>query len=321
MPATIIKLAQKNNVKMPFKNEAEFKALCNYSSFEQFVTLFKQIISCLKTPEDYETIAYEYGRECSKQNILYSEVVFSLSTNCKLSGIDWQTLLQRINKGRARAQREFGVTWNWIFDLTRTNLFGPEKFVDILIQSRDTGQGLVAMGLSETLVTYKVAEYQHVFDKAISAKLPIIPHAGEFQGPVSVINSLKACQASRIHHGVRSIEDQTLVQELAKRQIPLDICVSSNVKLGVVANYKQHPIRRLWDAGLLITIGADDPSLFDSNVNQEYDHLIDDYKFTIDELERVSLNGLQAGLLPTQEKELLIQKFKSEFIRLRKNIF
>ena len=208
-----------------------------------------------------------------------------------------------------------------MFDLTRTKFFEPQTFVDMLIQARKKGQGLVAMGLSEEIVTHKVSEYQHIFDKAIAAHLPIIPHAGEFEGPKSIYNSLSACKSIRIDHGVRCIEDQKLVRKLAQKQIPLDVCITSNVRLGVVSNYKQHPIRYLWDAGLFITIGADDPSLFDSNLNQEYNHLIDDYHFTINELERVSLNGIKASLLLPQEKQSFIQKFRSEFASLRKKIF
>ncbi len=320
-PATMLDLAKKNNISFPLKNESEFRKTCDYASFEEFVTLFKQIIGCLKTPEDYERIAYEFGKDCARQNICYAEVTFSMATNCMLSGLDWQTILTALNKGRDRAAQEFGITWRWMFDLTRTQFFEPEEFLNRLIESRSSGQGVVAMGLSETLITHRVAEYQHIFDKAIAAKLPIIPHAGEFEGPQSIWNSIRACEAPRIGHGVRCIEDPELVKTLIQKQIALEINITSNICLGVYPSYREHPIRKLWDAGVFITVNADDPTLFNSDINQEYDHLIDDYHFTLDDLEKVSLNGIKASLLSSPEKESFVKKFKAKFALLRRKIF
>jgi adenosine deaminase len=320
-PKTILDIAQKNNITLPFTNENEFRTACVFSSFEQFVTLYKKIIGCLKTPQDYERISYEFGKECARQNIAYAEVIFSMATNCMNSGLDWQTILTALNNGKAKAQEEFGISWNWIFDLSRTKFFEPEDFVNRIITSRDSGQNVVALGFSETLIAHKVTEYQNIFDKALAAKLPIIPHAGEFEGPVSIWNAINVCKSTRIHHGVRAIEDAQLIAKLKQTQTALDICITSNVQLGVFPSYQQHSIRKLWDAGLFITISTDDPSLFNTDLNKEYDRLIDEYHFTIDELERVSLNGIQASFLSPENKKTLLEKFKSKFALLRGNIF
>ncbi|MFH1832360.1 MAG: adenosine deaminase [bacterium] len=320
-PDTIIEIAKRNHIKMPYKNKKQFYKQTKFSSFEDFVTFFKQIMGVLKTPKDFTQIAYEYGKESARNNICYSEVIFSLSSNCMASGLDWQTIVKAINIGRERAQKEFNISWNWIFDLTRTKFFQPEEFVDILLKARKENYGLVAMGLSETLITKQAPEFQTIFDKAHKANLPIIPHAGEFQGPVSIWNSLNYCNAPRLDHGVRCIEDAKLVQKLAEQQTPLDICVTSNVRLGVYPNYKQHPIRYLWDAGLCININTDDPGIFGIDLNHEYDLLIDTYRFTIEDLKKISLNGITASLLPDKEKKELTQKFKDKFTKLRTQIF
>lgn len=320
LPATVIKLAKKNKIPVPFSNEAEFRKCFVGVSFQAFITLYEKVTSCLKTPDDYELIAYEFGKECARQNICYSEVTFTIATNSILTGLDWQTILKALNKGRARAHKEFGITWNWIFDLTLERCFEPATFVDMLIKARSTGQGLIAMGLSDTIVTKNFPEYQSVLDRAHAAQLAVIPHAGEFEGADNVRKALAACRAPRIDHGIRCIEDPELVRQLARDKVPLDICITSNVLLDVVPSYEQHPIRKLWDAGIVITIGADDPALFGSDLNQEYDHLIDDYDFTVDELEQVSLNGLRASLLLQGEKEALLKQFTSEFAALRARI-
>ncbi|MFA6526991.1 MAG: adenosine deaminase [Candidatus Babeliales bacterium] len=320
LPATIIKLAQKNKVSVPFSNDVEFRNCFHNVSFEGFIALYEKIIKCLKMPDDYELVAYEFGKKSARQNIYYSEVTFSIATNSILTGLDWRTILLALNKGRARAQKEFGITWSWIFDLTLERCFEPETFVAMLIQARCQGLGVIAMGLSDTIVTAKFPEYQPILDKALAAGLPVIPHAGEFEGADNVHKALDACKAVRIDHGVRCIEDPSLVRKLVQERIPLDVCITSNVRLGVFPSYQHHPIRTLWDAGVIITLGADDPSLFGTDLNQEYDHLIDDYHFTADELERVSLNGVKASLLSQIEKEALMKKFTSKFAELRAKI-
>ncbi len=318
-PATILKIAKRNNVTLPFKTESELHTLCSFSTFKQFCDLYKVITSCFKTPEDYELIAYEFGKECARQNIRYAEVTFTMGTNCKLSGLPWQTIITALNKGKARAQNEFHITWNWIFDLTRSTQIKPEDFVNLVIDARAAGQDVVAMGLSENIITNHPDDYKHAFERALNGNLPLIPHAGEFEGAQSIWNAINICKSLRIDHGVRCIEDEKLMQTLKQLQTPLDICITSNVRLGVYQSYQKHPLRKLWDAGLFITISADDPPLFNTDLNQEYDHLVDDYHFKIDELEQVSLNGLTASLLPPDRKKEFIQTFKAMFAILRKN--
>lgn len=320
-PQTMLKIAKRNNIALPFKNESEFHALCTFASFEEFGKLYKSIINCLKTPEDFELISYEFGKECARQNIRYSEVTFTMGTSMKFSGLPWQTILTALNKGKTRASKEYNTSWNWIFDLTRSTPIPPENFVDLIIEARNSKQDVVAMGLSEHIITHQAEKYKHAFDIALQANLPIIPHVGEFEGPQSIWNALNYCKALRLDHGIRCIEDEKLMQVLHQQQIPLDICITSNVRLGVVPSYQHHPIRKLWDAGLLITVSADDPPFFETDLNQEYDHLIDDYHFTIDELEKVSLNGLTASLLPPEQKKNFIQTFKASFALLREKIF
>jgi len=320
-PATLLALAKQNNITLPFKNESEFHACCKYASFEDFVTFFKRCIAVLKKEADYERISYEFGKECARQNIQYAEVIFSICTNCMLSGLSWQTILKALNRGRERAQKEYDIQWQWLFDLTRTKFFQPEELLNIILEARKSGQGVIALGFSETLITNEPDAYKHIFEKAHKANLPIIPHAGEFKGEISIWNSLDTCKAFRLDHGVRCIENQKLLYRIVQEQIALDICITSNVRLGVVPNYKQHPVRYLWDSGACININTDDPALFATDLNDEYDHLINDYHFSVNELEKVSMNGILASTLESTQKNALIEKFKIEFALLQKKFF
>jgi adenosine deaminase len=145
------------------------------------------------------------------------------------------------------------------------------------------------------------------------------PHAGEIAGPESVWSALNLLHADRIEHGVRSIEDPSLVEYLRSNAIPLDVCPTSNICLNVYPDYASHPLRKLWDAGLFLTIGSDDPPMFGTDLNHEYQVLVEDYNFTQPELERISLNAIHASFLSPAEKQNLDQEFQAEFKRLSAN--
>jgi adenosine deaminase len=188
--------------------------------------------------------------------------------------------------------------------------------LEIALAARE--HGCVALGLGGSERRFPPRLFARTFERAHQAGLPCVPHAGEMAGPKSVWAALRLLHADRIEHGVRSIEDQKLVEFLGQRQIPLDVCPTSNICLGVYPDYKSHPLRRLWEAGLLITINSDDPPMFNTDLNREYQILIDEFGFDAEELEQASLNGLRASRLPQSDKETMQAEFQAELARLRK---
>jgi adenosine deaminase len=164
------------------------------------------------------------------------------------------------------------------------------------------------------------------FERARQAGLARVPHAGEHEGPDSIREAVELLHADRIGHGVRCIEDAALVEMLRMRQIPLEICPTSNVRLGVYPDYASHPLRRLWDARgefhrqLPITVNSDDPAMFGTDLAHEYEVLVEYFGFTAHELARISLNGVRFSFLPAHEKEQLEQEFRQEISRLREMI-
>ena len=126
--------------------------------------------------------------------------------------------------------------------------------------------------------------------------------------------------ADRLGHGVRCVEDPALVAHLRERQVPLEVCPTSNICLGVYPGYDAHPLRQLWDSGLMITVNSDDPALFGADLNHEYEALVDHFGFGADELERLSLNSLRASLLPQADRERLETAFRAQFAQLRKEL-
>ena len=317
-PATLLELAQRNGISLPAKDIAGIQEFYRFKDFEHFVQVYFTITGCLRTPEDYTLIAYEFGHECARQNIRYAEVTFSVETNQRSSGLPWQVIVEALNAGRRKANEKYGVDWRWIFDIVRNLPATRNTVLEIALAARE--MGCVALGLGGSEAEFPPELFVDVFERAHQAGLPGVPHAGEMGGPESIWIAIDKLHAVRLQHGIRSVEDPRLVQALVERQIACDVCPTSNVSLRVYPDFESHPLRQAWDAGVLVTIGSDDPPMFNTHLNREYEVLIDHFAFSADELEQVSLNGLRASLLPTEEKTRLEDEFRAEFARLRANL-
>ncbi len=317
-PPTLLQLARRNGIALPANDEAGVREFYRFRNFDHFIQVYMTVIACLRTPDDYELIAYEFGCDRARQNIRYSEATFTIASDVRLTGLPWPTIVQGLNRGRARARAEFGVDWRWIFDISRNNPETQDEVVEIALAARE--MGVVALGLGGSEADFPPELFVRAFERAYQAGLPCIPHAGEVAGPASVWTALRALHANRLGHGVRSAEDPALVEYLRVHQVPLEVCPTSNICLGVYADYAAHPLRRLWDTGLFITVNSDDPPMFNTDLNHEYEVLIDHFSFNAAELEQVSLNAVRASLLPEAEKARLEKEFRAEFVRLRQEL-
>jgi aminodeoxyfutalosine deaminase len=314
-PTTLLQLAERNGFDLPAKDVEGLQDFYRFRSFPHFIEVYVTITRCLQTQDDYRLIAYEFGADCARQNVRYAEVTFSIFTNVTYAGLPWQAIVEGLNAGRAQARAEFGVDWRWVFDIVRDVPDTQEQVTEIAIAAQD--QGVVALGLGGSETGFPPELFVESFERARQAGLHSVPHAGEIAGPESLWNALKLLRAERIGHGVRCVEDPVLVDYLREHQVPLEVCPTSNVCLGVFPSYEAHPLRQLWDEGLLVTANSDDPPLFNTDLNHEYEVLTDHFGFTADELEQISVNGLRASFLPQMEKAQLETEFRAEFARLR----
>jgi len=314
LPRTLIKLAQRNHVILPGDDEAGLVEFYRFRNFETFIETYLTITSCLRTPEDYRLIAYEFGCECARQNIRYAEVTFTIVTNMALTGLSWMEILSGLNAGREQAQKDFQVKWQWIFDIVRNNPDTQETVLNIALAARE--MGVIALGLGGSEVGFPPEMFVDTFKRAKDEHLHRVPHAGEIAGPQSVWSAVKLLHAERIGHGIRSIEDLELVDYLKLKSIPLEICPTSNIRLNIYPDYVHHPLRKVWDEGVFITINSDDPPMFGTDLNNEYQVLVNYFNFNQAELEQISLNAIQASFLSQGEKNELLQVFKQEFAEL-----
>jgi adenosine deaminase len=314
---TISKLIKRNNIKLPFKTESEFEDFFKFRDFKHFVDVYTFITGCLKTPDDYELISYQFGCECARQNIRYAEVTFSIFSNSQLTGLPWQKILEALNRGRERAAKEFDVDWGWIFDILRDFPQSQTFVLDAILNSKD--HGVVGIGLTGREDKFSLDDFAKTFEIAHKNKIGITVHAGELAGSEIIWDAINLLHADRIGHGVSCIKDPQLIEFLKQKQVPLEICPTSNICMGIFPNFESHPLRKLWDAGLLLTVNSDDPVLFNTDLNNEYKILVDHFGFNVEDLEKICLNALHASFLPEERKQKLVELFKTEFAQLLKS--
>jgi adenosine deaminase len=212
----------------------------------------------------------------------------------------------------------------WVFDIVRST---PDEALrrdladyttKVAIESM--GAGVVALGLGGGEAGYPPEPFAPWFAEARKAGLHSAPHAGETVGPESVWGVLRALGAERIGHGVRSIEDPALVAHLARQQIPLEVCPTSNLRLGVYLSYAGHPLPRLYAAGVPLIINSDDPPLFNTTLNHEVALLAEPFRFDLTTISSLLLNGVRHSFLPPEEKRAMEDQFREEMARLQKEL-
>ena len=323
-PATLLLLAQRNNVNLPVQTVEDLQDWFTFRNFDHFIEIYFKISTCLKTSDDYELIAYEFGAHMARQNVRYAEVTFSPSTHGFSLGIPFDVFFSGLTKGRLRAQAEFGVEIRWVFDIVRDipNVQSNRTRAEFTLEVAKEGMhdGVVALGLGGGEVGNPPERYAKWFEKALEAGLHSAPHAGETFGPESIWGAVRVLSAERIGHGVRSIEDSELVEYLAERHIPLEICPTSEIRLGVYSDLAAHPLRDLYSAGVPVTINSDDPSLFNTTLNDEAKLLAVPFDFDINTINEILLNGVRCSFLPAVEKQTLEAQFQAEMTKLQREL-
>jgi adenosine deaminase/aminodeoxyfutalosine deaminase len=264
----------------------EIRERTTYTDFAGFLKSFVWVNQRLRTPEDYARVARRLFERLENEGVTYAEVILSVGV------VLWKEQdLGAIYKALARESARTPVTVRWIFDAIRQ--FGAETAKPVFdLAAERVGDGVVAIGLGGDEVRGPAGLFGDLFRDARDRGLRLTCHAGEAAGPRSVWEALQI-GSERIGHGIRAIEDPALVAHLAAKQIPLEVCISSNLRTGAVASLAEHPVRRLYDAGVPIVLNSDDPALFGCTLTSEYELAAREFGFTEDELAGLTRNAFR----------------------------
>ena len=273
--------------------EEEARELYNYTNFTGFLLAFKAVTERLRTADDFELVTWRMMQKLREQNVRHAEVYVSVGV-VHWRGGDFLPLFEGLERGRERGERDFGVSVSWIFDAVRH--FGvdeAERVVEEAIRLKD--RNVVGIGLGGDERRAPPEQFRDVYALARDAGLRLTVHAGETVGPESIWGALRELKADRIGHGLHAVEDPVLVRYLAEHQVPVEVCISSNVLTGCCTSLDRHPVRKLFDAGVLITLNTDDPEMFHTTLNQEYQIAQQVCGFSDDELRQVAENSFRAA--------------------------
>lgn len=258
------------------------------SHFGEFIEEFKRVAGLLHGPDEYALIARRLFEKLERENIRYAEVTLAAGV-VLWKGLDFAKIYDAVTREAARSKVE---VW-WVLDAIRH--FGADHAMAAArLAVERAGDRVVAFGIGGDEIRGPAELFLDVFAFTKQHGLASVPHAGETAGPESVWGALKL-GADRIGHGIRSIDDPALVQHLAANRIPLEVCISSNLATGAVASLQAHPVRRLWEAGVPVILNTDDPALFSTTLDREFE-LAASLGFSPDDLRAVAANGFRYAL-------------------------
>lgn len=304
-PATLLELARRNKEPLPADTVEGLEQWYTFTDFPHFAEIYQTLSRCIKTADDIELIAHDFLQGQADQNVLHSEVTYTAHTIWKNTQIPFEKQLAALNKARAWGEKELGVSMGLIIDIPRD--WADDKDAVMIGEwvVDHHGNGVIALGLAGYEVGYPPEDFAVPFDHAAKNNVPAVVHAGETMGADSIWGAMDRLQSVRIGHGVRCVEDPKLVETLRDRQIPLEVCPTSNVCLGVVDRLADHPLPKLVDQGLYVTINTDDPPMFGTTLNDELIRVSGAFGFGEEELQHFMSQAARASLLPKADRKAL----------------
>ncbi len=314
-PATLLALARRHRVQLPADTVEGLREWFRFRDFDHFVDIYVTCSSVLRRPEDFQWLISDFAAEQERQGIRYSEVHFTIGTHW-LSGLAIDEILDAVAEAIRDEERIRGCKIRLIPDIVRdVGAKTADPTLDWALEAYRRGIA-VALGLTGREAICPSEPFADHFAAAAAAGLHCVAHAGEHAGPASVESVLGSCRAERIGHGVRAIEDPELVRRLARARTPLEVCPTSNLKLGLAPDLAHHPFDRLRAAGCELSVNTDDPALFTTDLPTEFLNLAGTFGYDAETLVELAVAGVRHSFLPEAEKHALEAEVRAEATRL-----
>ena len=278
-----------------------------YRDFKHFIDTWVWKNNFLRQYEDFTVIAEAIARDMAQQNIRYAEVFFS-PPDFTRHGLETQSLAQAIRTGLNRVPE---IEIALIPDVVRD--FGPERAARTLEEAAEVKElGVIGIGLGGSEDAYPPEPFAPIFERARQLEMHTTAHAGEAAGAESIWGAIRSLKVERIGHGTHAEEDEALLDYLVEHRIPLEMCPISNVRTGSVDSLANHPVRRYFERGLLVTVNTDDPMMFGNSLAEEYQALVQTLGFSRDDIRALILQAIQASWQTDEKKQALIAAFRRD---------
>ncbi len=269
-PATVAELAARHagSTAVP-ADPALLADYFTFTDFGHFIEVYLSVVDLVRDPEDVVTLTYDIGVAMAAQQVRYAELTVTPWTSVR-AGIPAAAFCEAIEEARARVARDTGTELRWIFDIPVRRASRPPR-APSRSPSPSGPDGLVGFGLGGPEVGVPRPQFAPYFDAARAAGLHSVPHAGETTGPQTVRDAIDHLGAERIGHGIAAAQDAGLMALLVERGIPLEVSPTSNLRTGAVASLADHPLPTLVAAGVAVSVNSDDPPMFATTLNREYE--------------------------------------------------
>ena len=306
-PELMFNLAQRNDIDLPFNSVAEVRDAYNFSNLQDFLDIYYRGMSVLQTEQDFFDLTWAYLQKIAAQNVMHTEIFFDPQGHTE-RGIEFETVLNGITKALNDGEQKLGLTSRLIMCFLRH--LSEEDAFKTLEQALPHKAKIVGVGLDSSEVGHPPSNFENVFAKAREEGFLVVAHAGEEGPPEYVWEALDLLKVNRVDHGNRSLEDDGLVQRLVDECIPLTVCPLSNLKLCVVSDLRNHPIRKMLDFGLKVTINSDDPSYFGGYMNENFIQVTEALALEESHLTMITRNAIEASFLDESDKSTLQQRLE-----------
>jgi len=313
MPATLVELSARHDAEPMAQAQAD--ALYHFTDFTGFINAFKAVTRRLIGPEDYELAAWRMIEALAAQGVVHAEVYISVGVIYMWRNHDaacFEPIFEGLERARMRGERELGVSVYWIFDAVRHfTVSEAERVFRKAAAMRAEYPSIIGIGLGGDERHTGSEPFRALYAEARDAGLRLTNHAGETTGPEAIWEAL-SIGSERLGHVLSAIQDPALLDEFKRRNIGLELNPTSNVRTGVCPSFAAHPMRRYFDAGLLVTINSDDPAFFGSTVANEYQLAHSEQGFSRDELRALAANSIRASFLPDDAKQTWLSRIGTE---------
>ncbi|HSR78597.1 MAG TPA: adenosine deaminase [Xanthobacteraceae bacterium] len=299
-PELMFALAARNGVRLPYQSVEALRRAYQFTKLQDFLDIYYQGMSVLMVEQDFYDLAFAYLKRVHADNVRYVEMFFDPQGHTS-RGVAFATVVDGLTRAIADARREFGIRAHLIMCFLRhLDEASAQQTLDWALPHRDK---IMGVGLDSSEVGNPPSKFKHVFRRARDVGFFPVAHAGEEGPPHYVWEALDDLGVGRVDHGNRALEDKPLVARLARERTALTVCPLSNLRLRVVRDLVEHPLRRMLDNGLIATVNSDDPAYFGGYVNQNFVAVGDALKLKRDEIVAIVRNGFDASRMAQSDKD------------------
>ena len=298
-PDMMFRLARRNKIDIPFKSVDEIRAAYEFSNLQDFLDIYYQGMNVLRTQEDFFDLTMAYLNRVRADNVRHVEIFFDPQGHTE-RGVSFDTAISGILTAFNVAKAQFGVTTKLIMCFLRH--LSEEDAFKTLEDADPWLHRIAGVGLDSSELGHPPSKFERVFAAARERGLKIVAHAGEEGPPEYIYEALDLLKINRLDHGNRALEDETLVSRLCDQEMALTVCPLSNLKLCVVDDMRNHPLKRMLDLGLKATVNSDDPAYFGGYVMDNFRAVIEALDLEREDIRMLSRNSFEASFLSDGEK-------------------